>query len=305
MLKTICTIFIISTFAVLSEANPLFQNNGTNSILLGDSQVSEMRAEQERHVKSMDDELDKTMEIQHRAQKLLDGLFNGSEIQYLRAELERQSKFIEGLLNPHNCDNAKSNGINEILVPKFSKQPFKIACDVETRGGGWIVILRRMDGSVNFYRNWTEYQNGFGDLDGEFFLGLDKIHAITADKRQELLVIVEDFETDERLETYDDFAIGNNVEQYVLSLGKARGTAGDSLTRQKGMKFSTFDRDNDIDAANCAERFTGAWWYEKCHDSQLTGKYNDPTWGKGVNWDSFRGPNYSLKKAVMMIRPRY
>ncbi|XP_034473212.1 ryncolin-4-like [Drosophila innubila] len=161
-----------------------------------------------------------------------------------------------------------------------------------------------MDGSVNFYRNWTEYKNGFGDMDGEFFLGLDKIHALTAESEQELLVVVEDFEGIEAFETYDAFAIGNEDQQYELhTLGKANGTAGDSLRRQEGSKFSTFDRDNDIDITNCAERFTGAWWYKNCHNSNLNGKYNDNTFGKGVNWDHFRGPYYSLKKAVMMIRP--
>jgi len=138
---------------------------------------------------------------------------------------------------------------------------------VETQGGGWTIILRRLDGSVNFYRNWTEYKNGFGDLDGDFFLGLDKIHAITADRRQELLVILEDFEGDNRFETYDDFAIGNEGQQYELhTLGKASGTAGDSLEYHRGAKFSTFDRDNyEWDKVNCAERSTGAWWYKSCH----------------------------------------
>jgi len=51
-----------------------------------------------------------------------------------------------------------------------------------------------MDGSVDFYRNWTAYKNGFGDMDGEIFLGLDKIHALTTERKQELLVVFEDFE---------------------------------------------------------------------------------------------------------------
>ncbi|XP_034489489.1 microfibril-associated glycoprotein 4-like isoform X2 [Drosophila innubila] len=120
-----------------------------------------------------------------------------------------------------------------------------------------------MDGSVNFSRTWTEYKNGFGDLNGEFFMGLDKIHAITAERRQELLVLFEDFEGNKTFEKYDEFAIGNESQQYELhTLGKASGTAGDSLSYHRGRKFSTFDRDNDgLSDTNCAQLFTGAWWY--------------------------------------------
>ncbi|XP_034475322.1 uncharacterized protein LOC117782334 isoform X2 [Drosophila innubila] len=51
----------------------------------------------------------------------------------LRAEVERLRKLVDGLVNPPNCTEAKSNGINEILLPNFSNQSFKVAYDVETR----------------------------------------------------------------------------------------------------------------------------------------------------------------------------
>ncbi|XP_034475331.1 tenascin-R-like [Drosophila innubila] len=69
------------------------------------------------------------------------------------------------------------------------------------------------------------------------------------------------------------------------------------------MKFTTFDRDNDQYSKNCAEQFTGAWWYKDCNLSNLAGKYRDNNHGKGVNWKHFRGHEYALKTAVMMIRP--
>ena len=64
-----------------------------------------------------------------------------------------------------------------ILSPPLSLQVY---CDMETNGGGWTVFQRRQDGSVNFYRNWTDNENGFdGNLTGEFWLGPSKIHCLT------------------------------------------------------------------------------------------------------------------------------
>ncbi|KAH8282615.1 hypothetical protein KR054_008691, partial [Drosophila jambulina] len=112
-------------------------------------------------------------------------------------------------------------------------------------GGGWTIILRRTDEREDFFREWKDYEEGFGQVNRDYFVGLAKLHALTSLVRQELLVIVEDVEG-ERFEIYDNFKVGGQANNYTLeSVGSFYGTAGDALEYQLGMQFSTKDRKND------------------------------------------------------------
>ena len=111
---------------------------------------------------------------------------------------------------------------------------------METDGGGWTVFQRRKDGSVDFYRNWVDYEEGFGDLNGEFWLGLSKIHRLTQDGTNNTLrVDLRDFDNETRYAKYT-FNIGDSATEYTITLGGYSGDAGDSMIFQhNGMKFST------------------------------------------------------------------
>ncbi|XP_050080767.1 ficolin-1-like [Anopheles maculipalpis] len=172
-------------------------------------------------------------------------------------------------------------------------------------GGNWIVFQRRQNGSLNFYRNWTEYREGFGDVRGDHWLGLDKLHAIVKVRQHELLIVLEDFDGVIAYAHYDDFKIGNETEKYVIkSVGRYKGTAGDSFSSHKDELFSTYDQDNDKHTANCAEWTSGAWWFYKCHQCHLNGEYFTGNLDRpaGIMWYGFRVKK-SLKSSRMMVRP--
>ena len=174
---------------------------------------------------------------------------------------------------------------------------------METDGGGWTVFQRRQDGSVDFYRYWTDYENGFGDLTGEFWLGLSKIHRLTKEGSNTLRVDLGDFEGNTAYANYSTFNVGDGSTEYILTVGGYSGTPGDSLTSHNGMRFSTRDNDNDNFGGNCAQSFTGAWWYSGCVDSNLNGRYFNTSTSnsQGIKWYGWK--YISLKFTEMKTRP--
>ena len=183
---------------------------------------------------------------------------------------------------------------------------FQVYCDQETDGGGWIVFQRREDGTEEFYRDWKDYKLGFGNLIGEFWLGLEYIHILTAGSGYELRIDLQDFDNNKTHAKYQNFSVGPKTGNYVLTATGYSGDAGDAMTeRHNGSPFSTKDRDNDAYSTSCAQRFKGGWWYESCHRANLNGLYHYGThtsYADGVNWFQWKGYYYSLKFTEMKFR---
>uniref|UniRef100_A0A674N913 Microfibril-associated glycoprotein 4-like n=1 Tax=Takifugu rubripes TaxID=31033 RepID=A0A674N913_TAKRU len=172
-----------------------------------------------------------------------------------------------------------------------------------------MVISRKLDGTVNFYRPWNHYKVGFGMPTSEYWIGLDNIYYLTSNKQYELRVVLEDYEGKSVFARYGSFAVGDESSGYQLTVGDfTDGGAGDALVNHNQMKFTTLDRDNDLlDKENCARKYLGAFWYNKCHTANPNGVYR---WGAdgtlfavGVSWQPWKGHDYSLKSFIMMIRP--
>ena len=85
------------------------------------------------------------------------------------------------------------------------------------------MFQRRVDGSVDFFLDWTDYKHGFGNLSGEFWLGLDKIHRLTSDHNNVLRVDLEDFEGNTAYDEYNMFGVMSEENKYKLILGAYSG----------------------------------------------------------------------------------
>ncbi|XP_076839617.1 microfibril-associated glycoprotein 4-like [Brachyhypopomus gauderio] len=219
-------------------------------------------------------------------------------------------------LFPTDCSDVYANGqtlSGVYTIYPAGETPVQVYCDMGCLGndseGRWTVFQRRMDGSVNFYRPWKHYKNGFGNKYGEYWLGLENLYQLTRKRKYELRVDLQDFEGVTVYARYSSFSVESETEGYKLHVsGFINGGAGDALNEGNGMKFTTLDKDQDTHKElNCARSFLGGFWYSACHDTNPNGIY---LWGRdgthyaiGNVWSQWKGFDYGLKSIVMKIRP--
>ncbi|KAL9961139.1 hypothetical protein ACROYT_G030031 [Oculina patagonica] len=207
-----------------------------------------------------------------------------------------------------NCAELYKSGKQNSGVYKISPDgldAFDVFCDQTTDGGGWSVFQKRQDGSVDFYRGWDDYKRGFGNLNGEFWLGLEKIHRLTSSGQYKLRVDLESFDGKTAYAEYDTFEVASEEDKYQLTVGKYSGTAGDALSYHNGYPFTTKDQDNDLFNDNCADFGKGAWWYVICYHSNLNGPYHkgQSLGSEAITWEFWKPNSKSIKRAEMKIRP--
>ncbi|XP_062616882.1 ryncolin-4-like [Saccostrea cucullata] len=125
----------------------------------------------------------------------------------------------------HNNDS-----VYDIFPFGITSIPVKVFCDMTTMGGGWTAIQKRMDGSVTFDRNWTEYKNGFGSPETEIWIGNDIIHQLTKENTSSLHVSITLQNGTTFYEVYDRFSVSKETGKYQLFLaGPATGTLGNCI----------------------------------------------------------------------------
>ena len=205
---------------------------------------------------------------------------------------------------PFDCQEAHALGCRRSGVYTIDLgcgKPFSVWCDMKNRGG-WTVFQRRRDES--------DYENAFGNVKGEHWLGLRIISCQTkVVMKTKLRIDLADFAGYSKFACYDYFHVGTPSTNYKLTIGGYQnwgiGAAGDSMTRAgstnlNGMPFSTQDRDND------RSYLTGPWWYNNCAYSNLNGLYlNGQSDDDGVTWRYFNataGSWITLRYSDMKLR---
>ncbi|XP_062142289.1 angiopoietin-related protein 4-like isoform X2 [Drosophila sulfurigaster albostrigata] len=176
---------------------------------------------------------------------------------------------------PKSCLNL-SPGIQEIQLPNNK------SCN------------RRINGEQDFDKNWQEYVDGFGYLDGEFWFGLEKLHLVTSSMRHQLQISGNTFYGSHYENLYDYFRIGNSDSLYKLEV-TSKLTTYDPLKSHVNQKFAAYDKYNIQNSYNnCAKNGNGGWWYTYyCGGNNLNAQYDG-----GMMW------SYNpITTATMKIRP--
>nr|XP_036671750.1 microfibril-associated glycoprotein 4-like [Drosophila suzukii]XP_036671751.1 microfibril-associated glycoprotein 4-like [Drosophila suzukii] len=236
--------------------------------------------------------------------------FNDSKMNQMQSEIDELKKALD-ISNNQNTTKSPED--------KFEKQMKKIHPipglndfqavfqDIPSAGSGWMVIQRRIDGSVSFSEMQLEhdfcYKTGFGNIAGEFWLGCEKLHLLTTSRRHELYIQLVDFDDCITFARYDNFSVGSEIEGYsVKSLGLYSGNAGDAMSGSLNRKFKHYE----CYYSGLGKLLHWSWWIgSQCN---LNGYYhsskivltdtNGVWWG---NWNN-RGRS-SLKSCKMLIRP--
>ncbi|KAM6218730.1 angiopoietin-related protein 3 [Rhynchocyon petersi] len=225
---------------------------------------------------------------------------------------QNEAKLLEHDGIPVDCTTIYKRGDHTsgiYAIRPSSSQVFNVYCEVKS-GSSWTLIQHRKDGSQNFNKTWENYKYGFGRLDGEFWLGLEKMYSIVKQSNYILRIELEDWKDNKFYVEYS-FHLGNQETNYTMDLVKMIGNVSNILPEYKDLVFSTWDRKTK-GQLNCPESYSGGWWWHDiCGESNLNGKYiklkpkTKAERRRGISWKSQNGRLFSIKSTKMLIHPKH
>ena len=212
---------------------------------------------------------------------------------------------IYGSVIPKLCQDVSSSTKNGVYMISAVNQILKVYCDMEKEKGGWTTIQRRVDGSVSFQRDWADYKKGFGDPTGNYWLGLENIHAFTNSFTNVMLRIeASTFDGERAVLIFEGFKVDTEENLYKLTCGKViedPKSLASSWQHGDGMPFTTRDRDNDQHSSNCAnyQGGQGGQWYNTCARIYFNAEY--PSFPGQIKTGIIRMRNWKDNLGMMSI----
>uniref|UniRef100_A0A1I8I341 Fibrinogen C-terminal domain-containing protein n=1 Tax=Macrostomum lignano TaxID=282301 RepID=A0A1I8I341_9PLAT len=197
-------------------------------------------------------------------------------------------------------------------MPPTEASPCCTRVFVTSLSGCLISVQRRVDDSTSFNRSWAEYAAGFGPgPHSNHWIGLRSLNSLTWPSGRQLRIRMRLWNDMEYWANYSSFSVDSEDSKFQVSISGFSGSSGlgDCMAICNGMKFSTFDSDNDINPGSCSASYKGGWWYGTCHCTNPNGLYfysptalnTAPAYAKSVCWSNPFGYYYSMKEFEMLL----
>lgn len=208
-----------------------------------------------------------------------------------------------------DCQAWKAKGFTEdgIYQIRIQDQATKAFCKMTMDEKAWLVIQRRNGGLTDFNQNWDKYKEGFGDLQHDFWYGNEKIHQLTKNKPNGMMIkiIITDTRRFVKSALYENFTIAGEEENYKANKDLVFKAGSSGFQKIANMMFSTKDRENDFQKdKHCALELEGGWWYSgyNCGDVLINGKNWTNTQNDGIRWLHKFPIDQQTKETILLIK---
>ncbi|XP_028897872.1 ficolin-1-like [Zeugodacus cucurbitae] len=131
-------------------------------------------------IRSVNDDLDE--DVQNSENKIDTKASNNEKQLEIADRICKPTSYVPA--KPSSCMGAAAksfkSGLYKIKLEKLNITELEVFCEEDVDFGGWLVIQRRQSDSVDFYRDWHNYMEGFDDLTENYWISLEKLHALTS-----------------------------------------------------------------------------------------------------------------------------
>uniref|UniRef100_A0A182F4F8 Fibrinogen C-terminal domain-containing protein n=1 Tax=Anopheles albimanus TaxID=7167 RepID=A0A182F4F8_ANOAL len=172
-----------------------------------------------------------------------------------------------------HCGEADPRVSSVYALQLCSTPTQEVYCNQTFLNGGWLVVYHRNNGiESNFNRSWESYKHGFGNPEGEHFIGLQHLHTLTYGANYEVAFLLMR-DGVENTVIYDEFSIGSELEEYrIKRIGKPMGSMRLFHTDQS-YYFHTTDRNHlpPVARATMAAEGCAFWFIDSTNSHDQTG----------------------------------